>query len=74
MSDAILAARGHFQWLRGLERLCRILLRMVSVRRVVPADELDDRLKRDIGMTSAPQQDRLTEHYRKMMRYGQPLQ
>lgn len=73
MSDAILAAHGRFPRLRGLDRLYEFLLRIPSVQRVVPADELDDWLKRDIGAASALPQDRLTLHYRTMMRHGQPL-
>tara|TARA_R110000787_G_scaffold67953_2_gene152068 strand:- start:373 stop:498 length:126 start_codon:yes stop_codon:yes gene_type:complete len=38
------------------------------------ADELDERLKRDIGYTDRMDlQDRRTAHYRKLLERGQPL-
>lgn len=73
MSDGKSASRGRFPRLRVLKRLWAGLLRTVSGHRMVPADELDDWLKRDIGVHAASPPDRLTTHYRNINRSGQPL-
>lgn len=77
MSDATLASRGRSTWLRVPIKLGQILryglARLLQGRRSVPADELDDRLKRDIGVDPTLPRDRRTAHYSKMMEPGQPL-
>ena len=81
MSDGRLAARGRFPRFPGLEKLCQIsgqklgqyLARLLRGRPIVPVDELDDWLKRDIGIDATMPRDRRTEHYRKMLKAGQPL-
>ncbi len=77
MSDHNRASRSRYAWLRGPKKLGQILgQRLASLmrgRRSVAADELDDRLKRDVGMDPTMPQDRRTAHYRKMMERGQPL-
>ncbi|GAB5462513.1 hypothetical protein [Hoeflea alexandrii] len=52
----------------------RLVAYLLSCRRVMAADELDERLKRDIGFTDrGVPQDRRTAHYRKLLERGQPL-
>jgi hypothetical protein len=82
MSDHNRASQGHFARLCGHGKpLClaaratgRLLASVLPGRRVMAADELDERLKRDIGYTGRIcLQDRRTAHYRKLLERGQPL-
>lgn len=77
MSDHNRASRGRYPWLRGLktpvEMLRHYLKHLMRGRGSVPVDELDDRLKRDIGVDPTLPQDHRTAHYLKMMQRGQPL-
>ena len=77
MSDATHASRGRSTWLRVPIKLGQILryglARLLQGRRTVPADELDDRLKRDIGVDPTLPRDRRAAHYSKMMEPGRPL-
>jgi len=49
------------------------LVRLLSRRSPVAADELDDRTRRDIGLGHRGSPDRRTMHYRTLLRRGQPL-
>ena len=77
MSDATHASRGRSTWLRVPIKLGQILryglARLLQGRRTVPADELDDWLKRDTGVAGALPRDRRAAFYRKMLERGQPL-
>lgn len=82
MGDHDRASQGRFARLCGPgEPVClaargagRLLACLLSGRRVMAADELDERLKRDIGYTDRiGLQDRRTAHYRKLLERGQPL-
>lgn len=73
MSERKLASPGRFLRLGGLERYCQFLVRALASRAAVPADELDDWLKRDIGVEVTPPRDPRDALYRNMHRRGQPL-
>ncbi|MEM5470675.1 hypothetical protein WNZ14_02965 [Hoeflea sp. AS60] len=77
MSDKIIATRGRLPRLSALAKLCQKsgqwLASLMRGRRSVAAEELDDRLKRDIGMDPTLPEDRRTAHYRKMLQRDQPL-
>lgn len=82
MSGHDRASQGRFARLCGPAKpLClaargagRLLACLLPGRRVMAADELDERLKRDIGYTDRMDlQDRRTAHYRKLLERGQPL-
>jgi hypothetical protein len=51
----------------------RHLARLFPSRSAVPAEELDDGLKRDIGFDGRTWPDRRTAHYRTLLKRGQPL-
>lgn len=52
---------------------CRTLASLVRIGQATPADELDQRLKRDTGVVVAPRPDPRGDHYRRLLRRGYPL-
>ena len=62
-----------------LARFCsQIRLRLARLgrkrgRRVMRAEHLDDRLKREIGLDPAARPNPREEHYRRLLRCGYPL-
>ncbi|MGJ8572964.1 MAG: hypothetical protein ACSHXI_19945 [Hoeflea sp.] len=81
MSDHDRASQGRFARLCGTLKACLLAgfapgrrpARLLPGRSRVPADELDERIKRDIGFEGRGWQDRRTVHYRTLLRRGQPL-
>ncbi|MCY0092672.1 hypothetical protein [Hoeflea ulvae] len=73
MSDRKPASPDHLPWLGGLAKLCQFVLRPRSRRAAVPADQLDDWIRRDTGADVVMPRDLQAGFYRKIMQRGQPL-
>ena len=77
MSDKIIATRGRLHRLSALAKLCRIpsrfITRLFRSRPILTADHLDDWIRRDVGAEADPRPDHRGEHYRKLLKRGQPL-
>ena len=81
MSDHGRASRGRIARLCGILKACRVavlargrrIARSLSGRSPVPVDQLDERIRRDIGVEGRGWPDRRTMYYRTLLRRGQPL-
>ena len=73
MSDGMMVPWNPVVRLRGLAKLWQVLQRKGANRRVPTTDELDNRMRSDIGLPASARADRLTAHYRKLLQRGHPL-
>ncbi|WP_290779659.1 hypothetical protein [Hoeflea sp.] len=73
MSEHASVSQSWFARLCGRIFPCGMRPRLRRGSRVTPADELDQRLARDIGHETSTLPDRRGDHYRRLLKRGYPL-
>jgi len=73
MSEHTRTSQSRIARLCGRISLCRSVASLLRISQATPADELDERLKRDAGVDVARRPDPRGDHYRRLLKPGYPL-